>query len=351
MMNDNTNTAVRLPAEWEPQGAVIVAWPHSATDWDYMLEEAEACYVKLVEAISRHAMVIILAPDTASICKKLEHVDKDKILYLDVPTNDTWTRDYGVITIVDRNGNPVLCDFGFNAWGGKFESKLDNKVTRFMHDAGLLVGEYKDYNDFILEGGSIESDGRGTILTTESCLLTTTRNHKFTKEDIERKIHDTLGATKVLWLDSGDMIGDDTDGHIDTIARFAPGNIILYNGKGRVEDDPQAALLDRIESKLKAMTNADGEPFNLIELPLPEAVFDPEDGHRLPATYANFLVINDAVIMPSYGQPLNDELAEMTLKVAFPDHKIERVDCRALIRQHGSLHCATMQVPANVLPV
>lgn len=351
MTNELEHTAVRLPAEWEPQGAVIVAWPHADTDWNYMLDEAEACYVKLVEAIARHAMVIILAPHTAPIHEKLANVDKDKLLYLDVPTNDTWTRDYGVITVVDNEGKPILCDFGFNAWGGKFESKLDNMVTRFMHDAGLLVGEYKDYNDFILEGGSIESDGRGTILTTESCLLTPTRNHKLTKEDIEKKLHETLGARKVLWLDAGEMIGDDTDGHIDTIARFAPGNIILYNGKGRIEEDPQAMLLDGIENKLKAMRNADGEPFNLIELPLPDAILDPDDGHRLPATYANFLVINDAVIMPSYGQPLNDELAEMTLKVAFPDHKIERVDCRALIRQHGSLHCATMQVPASVLPV
>jgi len=347
-MNDQ-NQLLRLPAEWEKQGAVVLAWPHAKTDWAYMLEEVQTCYVNIIEAITRHATVIILAPDTKPVRQRLTHLNGNRIFYLDVPTNDTWTRDYGVITVMDRDDSPVLCDFGFNAWGGKFESRLDNKVTGFMYSAGLLKGRYVDLTDFILEGGSIESDGKGTILTTESCLLTPTRNPELTRSDIEKKLAKTLGARKVLWLDCGEMIGDDTDGHIDTIARFAPMNTILYNGKGQDSNDPQTMMLDGIAEKLKAMTNADGEPFNLIELPIPDPISDPEDGHRLPATYANFLVINDAVLMPSYGQPLKDELAEMTLRVAFPDHSIERVDCRALIRQHGSLHCATMQVPADAI--
>ncbi len=348
-MNDQNQISLRLPAEWEKQGAVILAWPHAQTDWAYMLEEVQSCYVNIVEAITRHATAIIIAPDTKPIRQRLAHLDENRILYLDVPTNDTWTRDYGVITVLNHDDTPVLCDFGFNAWGGKFESQLDNKVTGFMYRVGLLKGRYVDLTDFILEGGSIESNGKGTILTTESCLLTPTRNPRLTRRDIENKLAETLGARKVLWLDCGEMIGDDTDGHIDTIARFAPMNTILYNGKGQDPDDPQATMLDGIAEKLKAMTNADGEPFNLIELPIPDPISDPEDEHRLPATYANFLVINDAVLMPSYGQPLKDKLAEMTLRVAFPDHSIERVDCRALIRQHGSLHCATMQVPESAL--
>ena len=350
-MNNDTYTERRLPAEWEKQGAVIVAWPHKNTDWAYMLEQAQQCYINIIEAITRHAIAIVIAPDTKEVRSRLQHIDTDKILYLDVPTTDTWVRDYGVLTARDEDDNPVLCDFGFNAWGGKFESALDNGVNRFMYDAGLIKGKYEDHNDFILEGGSIESDGNGTILTTTSCLLTPTRNHRLNKSDIEKTLEQTLGARKVLWLDCDGMIGDDTDGHIDTIARLAPDNCILFNRGNSNDDDPQSQMLAGIENQLRAMTDADGRPFNLIELPLPEAIMDEDDGHRLPATYANFLIINDAVIMPVYGQPLNDERAEMTLKVVFPDHVIEKVDCTALIRQHGSLHCATMQVPADILPI
>lgn len=346
----NTTDSPRFPAEWEPQGAVMVAWPHPATDWAYMLPEAEACYDNLVRAISRHAVAIVVAPDTAPIKKRLADIDSSRIVFFDVPTNDTWTRDYGVITTFDADGAPVLNDFGFNAWGGKFKSDLDNAVTRRMVDAGLLRGAYNDLNGFILEGGSVESDGNGTILTTTSCLLTDTRNGA-TPAEVEQMLARTLGARKVLWLDCGAMIGDDTDGHIDTIARLAPGNTILYCGPGwGTEPSLQSEALAGVGDRLKTFTNASGEPFNLIELPLPDPVLDPDDGHMLPATYANFLILNDAVLMPVYGQPLNDERAAMALRVAFPGHIIETVDCRALVRQHGSLHCATMQLPQCVLP-
>ncbi len=344
-MTNNSN--IRLAAEWEPQAAVLVAWPHADTDWDYMLPEAEECYANLVGAITRHATAIVIAPDTSRAREVLSHLPQDKIIYFDTPTNDTWTRDYGVITLQTADGVPVLADFGFNAWGGKFESNLDNGVTKRMHQAGLLKGEYRDFNDFILEGGSIESDGRGTILTTDSCLLTSTRNPSMTRADIEAKLAETLGARKVLWLNKGEMLGDDTDGHIDTIARLAPNNTILFNGAG--DPTAQGEALEGVLECLGAMTDADGNQFTLIQLPTPDPVFDPEDGHQLPATYANFLIINDAVLMPTYGQPLKDAHAEMILKVAFPEHEIERVDCRALIRQHGSLHCATMQLPQSVL--
>lgn len=343
----------RLPAEWEPQGAVIVAWPHQATDWAYMLDEAEACYVELVHCIARHSVAIVVAPDTASVKEKLADIEPGRVVFFDSPTNDTWTRDYGVITTIDADGCPTLNDFGFNAWGGKFESALDNGVTRRMVEAGLLNGRYRDLNDFILEGGSIESDGQGTILTTTSCLLTPTRNRAFSgkREKIESILADTLGVRKVLWLDKGSMIGDDTDGHIDTIARLAPYNTILYCGTGwGTEQSEQSDALQGVAETLKCFTNADGQYFNLIELPLPDPIYDRDDNHQLPATYANFLILNDAVLMPTYGQALNDERAAMALRVAFPNHVIEPVDCRALIRQHGSLHCATMQVPSSVLP-
>ncbi len=353
MTNNRQNQGVRFPAEWEPQGAVIVAWPHAATDWAYMLSEVETCYIDLIRAIARHATAIVVAPDTSCVKEKLTGIEPGRVVFFDAPTNDTWTRDYGVITTVDADGTPVLNDFGFNAWGGKFDSVLDNGITRRMVDAGMLRGRYNDMNRFILEGGSIESDGKGTLLTTVSCLLTPTRNAAMcgNPSEIERVLAETLGVRKVLWLDRGAMIGDDTDGHIDTIARLAPNDTILYCGPGwGSPTSPQSEQLQGMAEALGNFTNADGHRFNLIELPLPEPVFDSDDGHRLPATYANFLILNDAVLMPTYGQPDNDRRAVMALQVAFPDHIIETVDCRPLVRQHGSLHCATMQVPASVLP-
>lgn len=345
------NEKLRFPAEWERQGAVLVAWPHEATDWSYMLEEAQNCYLSLIDAISHYSMVIVIAPDTSVPKNRLKHITSDRIVFFDAPTNDTWTRDYGVITTVSDGGNFILNDFGFNGWGGKFISDLDNTVTSKMYKAGLFRGAYNDHNDFILEGGSVESDGKGTILTTESCLLTPTRNPQFSRAEIEDKLKALFGARKVLWLSKGEIIGDDTDGHIDTIARFAPNNTILYCGPGWMnENDPQNRALKDVGTQLATFSNASDEPFNLIELPMPDPIFDVDDGHRLPATYANFLIINDAVLLPVYGQPQNDENARMALQVAFPSHKIVPVDCRPLIRQHGSLHCATMQLPSEILP-
>lgn len=338
-----------MPAEWEPSAGVIVAWPHEATDWVYMLAQVEECYINLVTAIARHAVAVVIAPNCERPRQLLSHIPADRIIFFEVPTNDTWTRDYGVLSTVDADGQPVLNDFAFNAWGGKFAAEKDNAVTAAMVRAGLLRGRYNDCLDFFLEGGSIESDGHDTILTTTSCLLTDTRNAGLLRAQIEERLRRELGAVNVLWLESGAMSGDDTDGHIDTLARLAPDDTILYVGsRSSVLDDPQSALLADIPAELSRMSTIDGRPFNLIELPLPDPIYD-EEGLRLPATYANYLVLNDAILMPTYDQPLNDDLAAKTLRVAFPNHIIETVDCRALIQQHGSLHCATMQLPVNFL--
>lgn len=346
------NNSKRLPAEWEEDCAVLVAWPHSATDWNYMLPQAEECYDNLVRAIARHAKVVIVAPEATALRPRFADIHADRIIYFNAPTNDTWIRDYGPITTVDSEGNFVANDFGFNAWGGKFNYTLDNAVTAQMSAKGLISASFADHNDFIMEGGSIESDGKGTLLTTTSCLLTPTRNPHMSREDIENYLKETLGISKVLWLDKGAMIGDDTDGHIDTIARLAPFNTILYNGMDGNPSDPiQSDDLAGMKEALSEMTDAEGNHFNLIELPVPDPIYDSDDGHRLPATYANFLVVNDAIILPVYGQPMNDLRAEMTLRVAFPNHSVEKVDCRPLIRQHGSLHCATMQIPVAALSV
>ncbi len=349
-MNDNT---LRLPAEWEPQGAVLVAWPHPDTDWDYMLPQVEECYVHLVRAIARHATPIVIAPDTGRARSLLAGIDAD-ILFFDVPTDDTWTRDYGVIVTRNAAGEPILTDFGFNAWGGKFAHDRDNAVTRAMLSAGLLRGTYTDALGFILEGGSIESDGHGTLMVTDSCLLTPTRNPSLTKADIERRLADLLGARHILWVTDGGIVGDDTDGHIDTIARLAPDDTIVFVGQpaaGRDPDPQQAAWLDALRESVMSLRTPSGQPYNLFELPIPDPIYDEDDGSRLPATYANYLIINGAILMPTYGQPRNDELAARIIALAYPGYTVEKVDCRALIRQHGSLHCATMQIPSDVLPI
>lgn len=353
-MTNNPQRPVRLPAEWENQGAVLVAWPHKDTDWAYMLADIEKCYIELVKAISRHAAVIIIAPDTSRLRLLLDgKTGPHPVLFFDTPTNDTWTRDYGVITTFDADGRPLLNDFGFNAWGGKFESALDNGVTRRMIDAGLLRGRYIDRNNFILEGGSIESDGRGTLMVTDECLLTPTRNPSMSRADIEAYLKEALGADHILWIAHGDIIGDDTDGHVDTLARFAPDDVIVIAGRHTdpdISDPEQDSMLAALRDDVMQLRTSGGDPYTVIELPMPDPIFD-EDGSRLPATYANYLVINGTVIMPSYGQPRNDRLAAGMMLIAYPGYNIEQVDCRALIRQHGSLHCATMQLSQQVLPI
>jgi agmatine/peptidylarginine deiminase len=339
----NEQTIVRLPAEWEPQQAVMLAWPHANTDWAYMLDEVEHCYEQLARAIARYAKLIVVAPDTAGIRQRLSDCDKDSIFFLDVDTNDTWTRDYGAITTLKQDGSPIYNDFCFNGWGLKFASNLDNLVTRKMVFAGLLKGSYHNELGFVLEGGSIESDGEGTILTTRECLLSPNRNGDLSRKEINAHLKKVFGAQKVLWLEHGALEGDDTDSHIDTLARLAPNNTIIYVGCND-KTDRHYEELAAMRADLQAMHNTNGEPFNLLELPLPDPIFD-EDGERLPATYANFLILNNAVLLPIYNQHKKDLLAEQIMKIAFPEHDIVCIDCNALIKQHGSLHCATMQFP------
>lgn len=339
-MNDQ-NIALRLPAEWEHQQAVMLAWPHADTDWAYMLNEVENCYEQIARAISKYAKLLVVAPDTTNIQARLS--DCSNVFYLDVDTNDTWTRDYGALTTLKSDGSPVYNDFCFNGWGLKFASNFDNLVTRKMVFAGLLCGSYHNELGFVLEGGSIESDGEGTILTTRECLLSPNRNGDLTRKEISTHLKKVFGASKVLWLEHGALEGDDTDSHIDTLARLAPNNTIVYVGCDDKTDSHYEELA-AMRADLQALRNINGEPFNLVELPLPDPIFD-EDGERLPATYANFLILNDAVLLPIYNQPKKDRLAEQIMKIMFPDHDIICIDCNALIKQHGSLHCATMQFP------
>ena len=348
-MISTTDNERRLPAEWEHQGGVLLSWPHEDTDWAPMLDEVRACFTDIAGAIADEQILMIVAPDTSPAREALaSHPNSSRILYMDCPTNDTWARDFGAICVSTSKGWEVT-DFKFNGWGLKFPADRDNLITHRMVDAGLLRGDYVNRLGFVLEGGSIESDGAGTLLTTSECLLSLNRNGDLSKGEIEARLKEYFGLKHVLWLDHGALEGDDTDSHIDTLARLAPDDTILYVGC-QDENDSHYDELQRMKRQLMALRTEAGMPYNLIELPWPDAIFD-DEGNRLPATYANFLIMNDTILMPSYGQPLNDELAAKTVRIAFPDHKVRLIDCRALIKQHGSLHCVTMQFPLAVLPI
>lgn len=330
--------------EWTKCDCVLVAIPGSHTDWADILPEALEQYNRLLKAFTNADYhVVALCNDTTECAPAFEGVRSDRLLILDVPYNDTWTRDYGPLTVVREQRLRAL-DFGFNGWGLKFASDRDNLVNLHLSEKFIIMPEvYRNERSFELEGGSVDTDGCGTILTTTRCLTSPNRNGGQSKEELNRILHDRLGAEHVLWIDYGALAGDDTDSHVDTLARMAPGNSILFTGCRNVDDDHFEELL-KMRAQLSMFRTPTGDPYNLIELPLPDPVFDP-DGERLPATYANYLVMNRHIFMPTYGQPHNDMLACQTVKIAFPDHEVVGVDCRVLLRQHGSLHCATMQIP------
>lgn len=345
MTNKEEDENYILPAEWDEQDAVLLAWPHELTDWSYMLDEVRVCYKNIAHAIVRHAHLIVVAPDCGPAREALKDIADDKVSFLTIDTNDTWARDFGAIITKSPDGKLRVNDFKFNGWGLKFAANLDNLVTRKMYETGVWNADYNNCLGFVLEGGSIESDGEGTLLTTSECLMSPNRNGDLSRNEIEAKLCATTGAKRVMWLDHGALEGDDTDSHIDTLARLAPENTIIYVGCDDKEDSHYGEL-KAMEQEVLALRRSDGMPYNCIALPLPDAIYD-EDGERLPATYANFLIINDAVLMPVYGQKRKDELALQIMKIVFPEHEIIGIDCNALIKQHGSLHCVTMQFPKN----
>lgn len=333
--------------EWTEQEAVLMALPSANTDWNYILPEALSQYRRMIRSFTEEGLhVVLLCHNSEEAENILSDCKKESITFLQCEFNDTWTRDYGPLTVVKDDRLRAL-DFGFNGWGLKFASDKDNLVNLSLKEKFVILPEtYRNERAFILEGGSVETDGEGTILTTTRCLCSPNRNGGLSKREAEEKLQKSLGATHVLFLDYGALEGDDTDSHIDTLARIAPNNTILFTGC-RNEDDSQFEELLKMRAQLSLFRNAEGEPFNLIELPLPDAIYD-EEGNRLPATYANYLVTNEVIFMPTYDQAANDLLAMQTVKIAFPDHRVVGIDCNTLIKQHGSLHCATMQIPCNL---
>lgn len=325
--------------------------PHPQTDWADMLDEVIECFRNIIEAVAPYASIMLLVPSAdygrEKVGDLIERFSK-KIILVDIPTNDSWTRDYGPIT-VESDESVQLLDFTFNGWGLKFAACLDNCANRVLEKKNFWCLPLIGHKEFVLEGGSIDSDGKGHLLTTTECLLSPNRNSWMSKAEIETKLLDIFGLKKILWLDHGYLAGDDTDSHVDTLARFAPNDTIVFVDC-QDEADEHFQALQAMKKQIMELTDSEGKPFNLVGLPMPDAIYHPEDGHRLPATYANYLVLADAVIVPSYSQPQKDELARQMLEVVY-ERKAVSVDCRALIKQHGSLHCSTMQIPIEAFPV
>lgn len=335
-----------LPAEWALQSGVQLTWPHAGTDWAYMLDEVQACFVDIAHEIARREKLLIVTPEPEEVKKQIAAtVNMENVRFLECDTNDTWARDHGAISMLNADGISLL-DFKFNGWGLKFASDKDNLITRHAVEAGMLNGRYTNRLGFVLEGGSIESDGMGTLLTTSECLLSPNRNGQMNRVEIEEYLRSVFHLQRVLWLDHGYLAGDDTDSHIDTLARFCSPDTIAYVQCNDTEDEHYEALR-KMEEQLKTFRTLSGKPYRLLALPMVDKI--EEEGERLPATYANFLILNDAVLYPTYRQPENDIRAKDVLQEAFPDYEIIGIDCCALIRQHGSLHCVTMQYPAGVL--
>ncbi len=338
-MSDRTVSKRRLPAEWERQDAVLMAFPHEKTDWADDLKGALTPFVRIASSIAWKEPLIIVCDDAEKL--KPHFCYLDRITFVEMPTNDTWIRDFGPITIYE-NGKRKFLDFTFNAWGGKFESALDNAVTETLVKKGYLYGGYEKI-DFVLEGGSIETDGLGTLLTTARCLLSSNRNPAFSQERIETLLKEKLGVSRILWLHHGELAGDDTDAHIDTLARFVDEKTIAYVTCDDPTDEHYEPLR-KMEEELRRFKTMEGEAYRLVPLPLPSPKCDAA-GRRMPATYANFLITNDAVLLPVYDDPKDKEMTAL-FATLFPNREIIPINCLKLIEQGGSLHCSTMQIPA-----
>jgi len=339
--------SLRWPAEWEPQSAVLIAWPHAGTDWAERLAEVETTYVALAAAVTRfEPLVIVVADDTvhAQAEAKLRdaHVDLDRVRFVQLPYDDTWLRDSGPVTLKNDDDRFQLTDFRFTGWGGKFGAERDDALIAGLVDEGVFGQATHRRIDWALEGGGIESDGAGTVLTTWRCLHQ--RHPEQSREAMDAILRDGLHAGRILWLDHGYLEGDDTDAHIDTLARFAPEGRIVFqacNDPG----DPHHQELQRMADELAALRTVDGQPYTLHPLPWARPIID--QGRRLAASYANYLIVNGAVLVPAYGDAADDQAARI-IGEAHPGREVVQVPCRPLIWQNGSLHCITMQLPAGL---
>ncbi|NPA74245.1 MAG: agmatine deiminase family protein [Epsilonproteobacteria bacterium] len=320
----------RLPAEWEKQDSIMLTFPHSKSDWIYCLDEIEKTYTQMIKAISRYQKCLVICDDIQRVKTILKDIDNPNIIYAQIPTNDTWIRDYGAIDVFNDD-KIISYDFIFNGWGGKFEASLDNRLNKRVYENKLYKNTLKSI-DFILEGGSIDSNGKGVLLTTTKCLLNNNRNSSHSQKEIENLLKKLFGLNRILWLENGYLEGDDTDSHVDTLARFVDEKSIVYT-KCYDKNDKHFFELDKMEKELQK------SGFNLIPLPLPSAKFYKNE--RLPATYINFLLLNDALLVPVYNDEKDNEVLEF-FKSFYKNRDIIPIDSTTLIKEHGSIHCATI---------
>ncbi len=338
-----TDKTFRFPAEWEPQDAILIAWPTEQTDWADRLGEVEETYIALVQAITRYQPVLIVAADDdiesyAQARLSSNRVNMERVKFLQAPYDDTWLRDTGPITL--RDGDRFLTlDYRFTGWGGKFGASQDDLLVQRLSEQRTFNQDRLESVDFALEGGAIETDGAGTLLSTWTCLQT--RHPDRSRDEVNAILQSTLNQDRILWLDNGYLEGDDTDAHIDTLARFAGADRIVYQSCDDA-NDTHFEPLQAMAAELAAFRTTDGQPYQLFALPWADPILD--EGRRLAASYANFLIVNGAVIMPGYGD-VKDAQAVAVMQQAFPQHEIVQVNCRPLIWQNGSLHCITMQMP------
>ncbi len=343
------STRTYLIPEWAEQSAVFLAWPYAEGDFTPWLPAVEKTYFHIaVEVASRERLIVA--------CRSEDHrrriedrliecgADMKRVHLVVMPYNDVWVRDTAPLSVQGEAGVRLL-DFRFNGWGGKYEHGDDAAIAARLHASGVLGATGLDAVDFVLEGGSVETDGAGTIMTTTRCLLNSNRNPAWTQAQIEAQLASRLGADQVLWLERGHAEGDDTDAHIDTLARFCSPGTIAYTACDQ-EGDPLYPEFAAMAEQLATFANRAGQPYRLVPLPIPAPVRS-EEGDRLPATYANFLIINGAVLVPVYNDPA-DRVALERLADCFPNHEIVAIDCVPLIRQYGSLHCMTMQFPSSI---
>jgi agmatine/peptidylarginine deiminase len=341
------STPFRLPAEWEPQAGVLLAWPHAETDWAPRLEKVETTCAALAAAISQFERVVICVADESvrQRCASMLEVagaQRERVRLVEIEYDDTWLRDSGPITLT-RAGRFRLADFRFTGWGGKFAASRDDCLVGGLVARDLFVAADHQRVEWALEGGAIESDGAGTILTTWRCLHQ--RHPEQSREEMSALLRRELAAERVLWLEHGYLQGDDTDAHIDTLARFAPGNAIVFQSC----DDPADTHFDELNKmgeELAALRTLEALPYHLHPLPWARPILD--DGRRLAASYANYLVIDGAVLIPSYDDAADAKAARI-IGDAHPGRRVIQIPCRPLIWQNGSLHCMTMQLPQGLL--
>ncbi len=335
-----------LPAEWVKQSGVQLTWPDEQTDWVSNLDEVIPVYETMAKEILAREKLLLVCRNKSLLPAFLQE-ENENLIVREMPLNDTWARDHGALTMVE-NGEPVLLNFRFNGWAMKFAACHDNQITPNLYRAGAFRQDIamRDYSYFTFEGGAIESNNRGCLLTTSECLLSKNRNEHLSRHEVEFFLKQCFNSNKILWLDHGFLEGDDTDSHIDTLARFCAEDTIAYVKCGD-PDDIHFDALQKMEGQLRGLTDQDDQPFKLVALPFPDAIYD-EEGQRLPATYANFLIINKAVLFPIYGVKQDDEAVEI-ISSLFPEHEIVPINSVPLIKQHGSIHCVSMQFPEGVL--